>query len=161
MSSRLHDEFKFVFKFFIAQLRSIGTLEVRNVYFTTFRVCKTIHVLGGVFENQLLKIRTFLLTNVRKLAILTVLFYDINIDITHRYKPRRTKSNFRKVLAIMLRIFSRLTSMSLCTFNNVNPVYLRSPVLLRKHVLDLRKEENERSLVATDTWTVAPIRKNR
>jgi hypothetical protein len=54
----------------------------------------------------------------------------------------------------MLIISSQLTSMSLCTFNNVNPFNLSSPVLLRKYVINLRREKNERSLVATDTGRV-------
>jgi len=58
----------------------------------------------------------------------------------------------------MLRISLQLTSMSLCTFNNVNPFNLSSPVLLRKYVFNLRREENECSLVDTDTGSVAPIR---
>ncbi|KAL4091382.1 hypothetical protein QTP88_026081 [Uroleucon formosanum] len=51
-----------------------------------------------------------------------------------------------KILTIMLRISSQFTSMSLCTFNNVNPFNLSSPVLLRKYVFNLRREEKGMSI---------------
>jgi hypothetical protein len=58
-------------------------------------------------------------------------YFFLNINIYHIKKNHKTKSNFHEVLAIMLRISLQLTSMSLCTFNNVNPFNLSSPVLLR------------------------------
>jgi hypothetical protein len=73
-------------------------------------------------------------------------YFVLNINIYHIKKNHKTKSNFREILAIMLRLSSQLTSMSLCTFNNVNPFNLSSPVLLRKYFFSLQNEGKKTSV---------------
>jgi len=62
--------------------------------------------------------------------------------------------------AIMSMTSSQVTSTSLYKFNSINPFNLSSPVLLRRYVFNLRRQEKDRSLVATETGRVAPICKN-